>query len=305
MDQNTGTDRSQRRKHSILMAIWVGLFCTTYFLFLPIKGDRFSHFLPVYIYLLLSFVEVWAAVLFGKLSRQFAVKLSIVVVSVAVLFPIGSYYYNGRLRYVQNAAKYGYERILWATLDTSNPDEIDFAAEWAERGGKIELVDKLIGITARPGSCARSHYDGDIDEECYKLQKELDQAARKGDLVGMRKALANGANVNAGWGDKFSPLYGAAARGRMEAIVLLLDRGADPNKVYTFGTTPLKIATYNNEKDVVKILLNRGADVCLTGLDDDLKMVYALDIAREESHREIEDMLIDAGARNCPGAFFK
>lgn len=305
MDQNTGTDRSQRRKHSILLAVWAGLFCTTYFLFLPIKGDMFSHFLPVYIYLLLSFIEVWAAYVFGKVTRALTLKLSVIVICVAVLFPVGSYLYNGRLYFVRNAAEYGYERILWVTLDTSNADEIDFAIRSASSRGNDELVDRLIGITARPGSCTRSHYDGDIDEACYKLQKELDKAAREGDLVGMRKALANGANVNAGWGDNFSPLYGASQLGRKEAVTLLLDHGANPNKIYTFGTTPLKIATYSNEKDVVKILLDRGADVCFTGLNDDLKMVFALDVAREESHHEIEDMLIDAGARNCPGAFFK
>lgn len=305
MDQNTGKDRSQLRRHAILLAIWVGLFCTTYFLFLPIKGDKFGNFVPVYIYLLLSLVEIWAAYVFGKLSRAFILKLSVIVVSVAVLFPVGSYLYNGRLYFVRNAAEYGYERVLWATLDTSNEEEIDSAIYFASSRGNNELVDRLRVMKAPTGRCTRSHYDGDIDEECYELQKRLDRAARAGDLGGIRDALKQGANVNAGWRDSFSPLYGASWLGQVEAVELLLDQGADPNKVYTFGTTPLKAATYYGKKDIVKILVNRGADVCLTGPDDDMKTIYPLDIARKESHHEIEDILIDAGARNCPGAFFK
>jgi hypothetical protein len=150
MNQNTKINPLRQRGPSFLMAVWVVLFIAVYLLFRPIKGDMFSHFVPVYSFLFLSFVLIWCAYAFlGTVIRTFAFRLSITVICVAVLSPVASYLYHGRLYYVKNAAEFGYDRILWITLDDSNVDEIDFAIGVASYGGNDELVDKLKEMKSR------------------------------------------------------------------------------------------------------------------------------------------------------------
>jgi hypothetical protein len=151
MNQNTKINPLRQRGPLFLMAVWIGLFITVYLLYRPIKGDPFSHYAPVYSFVFLSFVLIWCAyAFFGIVIRTFVFRLSITVICVAVLLPVVSYRYNGRLYYVRNAAEFGYNQILWITLDDSNVDEIDFAMGAAIQGGNDELVDKLNEMKSCP-----------------------------------------------------------------------------------------------------------------------------------------------------------
>ena len=58
-----------------------------------------------------------------------------------------------------------------------------------------------------------------------------------------------------------SPLIGAARRGSLEAVRLLLDRGADPNMPVRGDGNALIVASRAGHADVVKLLLDRGADI--------------------------------------------
>jgi hypothetical protein len=134
---------------------------------------------------------------------------------------------------------------------------------------------------------------------CYRLQEKLVESAKSGDLEGIKEALAKGANIEAGYYSSYPPLYAASLTGHEDAVALLLDNGADPDRVDTFGGTPLKVAAYYGHKGAVEVLIEKGADVCLTSANDDGKIIRPLDTARQEGRKEIEEILVNAGARNC------
>ena len=92
------------------------------------------------------------------------------------------------------------------------------------------------------------------------LDRALIRAAAAGDLAGIEELLRAGANVNCtvSPGEIGSPLVGAARKGQLDAVRLLLDRGADPNLEPGDGT-PLINAALEGHVDVVSLLLDRGA----------------------------------------------
>src|SRR5689334_17030113 len=63
--------------------------------------------------------------------------------------------------------------------------------------------------------------------------------ASAGDVAGVRTALANGADANAGDDAKYTPLHVSAQEGRVEVITVLLGAGADPNVTDKYGNGPL------------------------------------------------------------------
>lgn len=84
------------------------------------------------------------------------------------------------------------------------------------------------------------------------------------DLAAMKLLLELGADPNQymvnGVG---SPLWLAAAGGKLEALRLLLDHGANPNQIYG-TTTPLMIAIEGSHLDCAELLLHHDADINLT-----------------------------------------
>src|SRR4051812_20330256 len=68
----------------------------------------------------------------------------------------------------------------------------------------------------------------------------LFEAARKGDVKGVRSALDNGADVNAKWRYDQTALLMAAFCGHTDMAKLLVERGADVDvKDSFYGMTPL------------------------------------------------------------------
>lgn len=85
-----------------------------------------------------------------------------------------------------------------------------------------------------------------------------------GNLSGVRKAIANGDDVNwkMYWG--LTALMWAADQGHADVVAELLDRGADIDAQAEDGTTALMLATRENRSDVITLLLKRHADLRLT-----------------------------------------
>jgi outer membrane protein assembly factor BamB len=116
--------------------------------------------------------------------------------------------------------------------------------------------------------------------------KELINAARRGNVEQVKTLLEQGADANATTEYGATALFFAADRGNMEIIQLLLDHGADVNAKDTFyEATALTWAAMSDHADAVKLLLEKGAE----GAEDVLGMAAAL------GKVEIATVVIDSG----------
>jgi hypothetical protein len=124
------------------------------------------------------------------------------------------------------------------------------------------------------------------------LDRALIRAAAAGDISGIDELLRAGANVNCtvNKGEFGSPLTGAAYKGRLEAVRLLLDRGADPN--LAGGRTPLINAAEGGHVDIVSLLLDRGANIDKFTLGGQNALIRA----SGKGHLEVVKLLVARGA---------
>jgi len=83
-----------------------------------------------------------------------------------------------------------------------------------------------------------------------------------GDIEEVKLLIEGGADVNyPGYSDRWTPLYLAVDRGRIDICILLLDNGADVNYSDNNGWTSLMLAVYLSRIEIIKLLLIRGANV--------------------------------------------
>jgi protein-disulfide isomerase len=122
---------------------------------------------------------------------------------------------------------------------------------------------------------------------------ELSAAVRSGDLAGLERLLAAGADSGERdvWGK--TPLMVAARRGDIVAAQLLLAAGADINAGDNWRRTPLIIAVQAGENWLADILIHRGADVNHRGNNG----ISALVAAAQRGNSAAAAMLVAAGAR--------
>jgi bla regulator protein blaR1 len=125
------------------------------------------------------------------------------------------------------------------------------------------------------------------------LDRALIRAAATGDISGIEELLRAGANVNCAltFGEFTSPLTGAAEKGHLDAVRLLLDRGADPN-LWPRLKTPLIYAAEAGHVEIVSLLLDRGAniDLMVPGVHN------ALFVASDKGRLEVVKLLVARGA---------
>ncbi len=136
--------------------------------------------------------------------------------------------------------------------------------------------------------------------------------------------LSEGADPDRAQADGVTPLMIAAGEGHRRLVQLLLSAGARVNAKDSEGTTPVIRAARNGHLSVVKVLLAAGANVNVSQGDRSLLMHIveggdlltaemlvaagadvnyrgkngrtALDIARASNNRDLEMLLIQAGA---------
>ena len=88
------------------------------------------------------------------------------------------------------------------------------------------------------------------------------KAAAAGDLPAIKRALDDGAKLNA-LDAQFgiTPLGWAALNGKTEAAKLLIEKGADVNARNRDGASPLHAAAFLGYPEMAKLLIEKGADI--------------------------------------------
>lgn len=124
------------------------------------------------------------------------------------------------------------------------------------------------------------------------LDVALYEAAKDGDLDGVKELIAAGANASAKIVGDGSPLIGAARSGRLEIAQLLLDQGADPNGTVEGDGSPLIAAAQYGRLDQAQLLVNHGADVNLAVKGDENPLMCAA----EGGHLALVQFLVSKGA---------
>ncbi len=176
---------------------------------------------------------------------------------------------------------------------------------WATFAGRVKVVKELFQLrdaktllaaksTYSPLHVAASGSFGDMGASA-SAQQRLDIA---------KLLVANGADVDARWGENVDPLSGAAhmigttplmfasQRGEAEMVTFLLDRQADVVAKNESGQTALHFAAQYGQRDVVESLLKANADV--NALTREAKT--PLDLARDAA---VEVLLIQKGGKTA------
>jgi len=122
--------------------------------------------------------------------------------------------------------------------------------------------------------------------------EELGNAIVADDAERVGYLLDHGADVNAKFGDGYTPLVNATRFGFDDLIPLLLQHKADVNIVDISHWTPLMYAAWTDSADLVKTFVGKGANI-ETGDDDGLT---PLGIAAQNKKAKALAALLEAGA---------
>jgi len=126
--------------------------------------------------------------------------------------------------------------------------------------------------------------------------EDLLSSAANGDIAGVKKALAERADVNAKSNDGSTALMIASEKGHIEIAKLLIANRADVNAKVTSGLltgwTALILASENGHFEIVKLLIANHADVNVKVISGLYVGWTALMIASCNGHLEILKLLI-------------
>ena len=142
---------------------------------------------------------------------------------------------------------------------------------------------------------------------CGKPQEvkdiQLRTAAKMGNIEGVKKAIADGANVNARDTSGNALNHATANRmprahligGHKGIVELLIAAGADVNAKKFSGGTPLRYAATFGHKEIAELLLAEGADVNAKDVD----VTTPLDLANLFNQPETADLLRKHGGKTA------
>lgn len=118
-------------------------------------------------------------------------------------------------------------------------------------------------------------------------------AARNGDVDVLNFLAENNASIN--WQDEVgnTALHWVSQDGDTFVVEELLALGADPNVRNRSGQTPIMVAAREGYADIVGVYLDKGVDLTIR----DYTGRSVLDWARDSRSRQIEPLLLNAGAQ--------
>ena len=91
--------------------------------------------------------------------------------------------------------------------------------------------------------------------------EDLFDSVRKRNIIGISRAVEEGADINAGNEWNTTPLMLAVHFGALNIVKALLENKADPNVINYRNETALRIACQKNAIDIINTLIDHGADV--------------------------------------------
>jgi ankyrin repeat protein len=113
-------------------------------------------------------------------------------------------------------------------------------------------------------------------------QTSLIAIVKRGDLINLRRAVDDGADLEEKDSQGWTPLFHAAGTGNLAMVKLLLDAGATVNQGLETGFTALFSAVMSDHVKVVKELLRSGAKA---------QLVQGIELRSFSKSKEVRDLL--------------
>ena len=206
------------------------------------------------------------------------------------------------------------------SMSTMRPEEPETVPLYhAARLGLRDLVERLIvehpeHVNATGGRCGTPmhaavkaghakilplliEHGADVEDQFGSINgwTPLHDAAWEGILEAGQCLLDHGANINAGDGDRDTPLTLAVRRGHIEFARMLLEREAVIDAQNDLGDTALHSAIrYYGHTHAVQFLLEHGADINVRNDDDETP----LELASWKGYQEIVELLSAYGVES-------
>ncbi|NLB56194.1 MAG: hypothetical protein GX811_10610 [Lentisphaerae bacterium] len=120
----------------------------------------------------------------------------------------------------------------------------------------------------------------------------IHQAAFTGNTEALVELIKNGADVNAGNAEKWSPLHFAIWNNNLKSAQLLISEHAEIDAQTSDGKTPLHLAVYMNNPAAVQILLDNYANTEISDKDGKTPADMIVDTSYQ-----IMDLLVGNGAK--------
>jgi len=162
-------------------------------------------------------------------------------------------------------------------------DDAEFLADVDEAFAKLDAA------MATNLETARSAIEAAANE---KANEALVSGVATGNLRMIKKALADGADVNARNDDGANALMIASLDGNKKIVGLLIENGADVNADLVLGVTALMGAVDEGNKKIAEKLIENGADV--NAIDDEGWSALAYAIGNKRA--DMASVLIKNGA---------